>query len=73
MYKSIVRNYFGTPRCVLCGEVYCTLSILGRVHYWKSTVLPHLAYTTNGLVNLFRTVHALNIILLGITHMHMHA
>ena len=27
------RNYFGTSSCVLCREVYCTVSLFGRVHY----------------------------------------
>jgi hypothetical protein len=29
------RNYFGTSSCVLCREVYCTVSLFGRVHYQR--------------------------------------
>ena len=28
------RNYTGTVRRVLFGEVYCTVSLFGRVHKW---------------------------------------
>ena len=27
------RNYAGTVSCVLCREVYYTVSLFGRVHY----------------------------------------
>ena len=33
------RKYTGTSSHVLCREVYYTVSLFGRVHHWRSTVL----------------------------------
>ena len=33
--KMYCWNYTGTISCVLCREVYCTVSLFGRVHYQR--------------------------------------
>ena len=33
MYKTIGKMYSWTSSLVLCREVYCTVSLFGRIHY----------------------------------------
>ena len=33
--RTTGRNYFGTSSCVLCGQVYYIVSLLGSVHYQR--------------------------------------
>ena len=34
-FKMYCRNYTGTVSRALCREVYCTVSLFGRVHYQR--------------------------------------
>ena len=46
------RNYTGTVSHVLCREVYCTLSVSGRVHYQRFHCTT---YSTDTLIMYVRT------------------
>ena len=36
----LCRNYTGAVSHVLCREVYCTVSLFGRVHYRRLHCMP---------------------------------